>query len=243
MSDLPELVRFLPWDSDFFGKRIARVIPTTLNQVDLDMIDAWGKENRIDCVYFLSESVGGAELTPVQKAGFRLMDLRVTFILHLNKTSDRAASDFSAIFPANLTDIPMLRDIAAQNHRDSRFYSDINFNRAISDALYATWIEKAVRDPKQKVFVYRQQGEPIGYVTYSIHESKYAEIGLVGISPTCQGKGIGFQLIEFSLQQMENDQLCHVTVVTQGKNVAALNLYEKTGFRILKIESWFHKWY
>jgi len=243
MNNLLNLTEYLPWDSEFFGKRIARVIPKTLTQTDLALIDEWTKENLIDCLYFLSDSVGGAEIIEVQQAGFRLMDLRVTFFHDPRKTFLSPELDYSAIVQANLADIPVLRKIAAHNHRDSRFYSDTHFNRELSDTMYAIWIEKAVCDPQQKVFVYKTQGEPLGYVSYKLLENKVAEIGLVGISPAQRGKGIGFMLIQFLLDQLKNEHASKVTVVTQGKNVGALNLYEKAGFRIFKIESWFHKWY
>jgi RimJ/RimL family protein N-acetyltransferase len=34
-----------------------------------------------------------------------------------------------------------------------------------------------------------------------------------------------------------------ITVVTQGRNVAALRLFERCGFLVESSEVWLHKWY
>lgn len=242
MTESESLVRFLPWDSDFFGRRIASVLPSTLHAEDIQNLDTWCRKEQIDCLYFLSSDSGGPALWPAQGNGFQLVDLRVTLNAELDKLI-LPESQSEAICLASAADIPGLRAIASHNHIDSRFYVDPHFERSKCDELYAIWIEKIVKDPNHKVFTYKPEGEALGYVSYSIDESGIAIIGLVGIAKECQGKGIGTQLSSHSFYSMQAEGCTQVEVVTQGRNTRAIQFYEKCGFRIKSIQTWFHKWY
>lgn len=242
MTEIEDLVRLLPWDSEFFGHRIAKVLPSTLNTEDIHKLDAWCHKEQVDCVYFLSSSTGGPALWPTQDYGFHLVDLRVTLAADLAKLV-LPSSQNKVICLAVDTDIPDLRSIAAHNHVDSRFYADTHFEQSKCDALYEVWVEKSVKDPKTKVFTYKPKGKALGYVSSYIDEFSKAFIGLVGISKECQGQGIGTQLINQCLQNLQSEGCSQAEVVTQGRNTKAIQLYEKCGFRVKSIQTWFHKWY
>ena len=242
MTELEGLARFLLWDSEFFGRRIAKALPASLNEDEIQRLDAWCQEEQIDCLYFLSSDTGGPALLPVENSGFHLVDLRVTLTAKLDKLA-LPASQNEAICLASAADIPALRTIAAHNHVDSRFYADPHFERSKCDELYATWIEKSINDPNQKVFTYKPEGQALGYVSYHKDENGTAIIGLVGIAKECQGQGIATQLTYHSLRDMQAEGCTQVEVVTQGRNTKAIQLYEKCGFRIKSIQTWFHKWY
>ena len=242
MTDLENLIRFLPWDSEFFGRRIARVLPSTLRAEEIQALDVWSTQERIDCLYFLSSDVGGPALWPVEKNGFHFVDLRVTLLAKLEKLA-LPASESDIICLASTADIPDLRAIAAQNHVDSRFYADPHFERAKCDELYAIWVEKSVKDPDQKVFIYKPEAKALGYVSSYIEDGGNAIIGLVGIAKDCQGQGIATQLTNHCIQVMQSEGCTQMEVVTQGRNTKAIQLYEKCGFRLKSIQTWFHKWY
>ncbi len=242
MTEIEGLVRFLPWDSEFFSRRIARVLPSALQAQDIHSLDAWCLAEQIDCLYFLSSDSGGPALWPAQSNGFQLVDLRVTLLSKIDNM-ELPVSQSDSICLASSADIPDLRAIAAHNHVDSRFYADPHFERLKCDELYATWIENLVTDPNHKVFTYKPEGKALGYVSYTKVERNTAVIGLVGFAKECQGKGIGTLLTNHSLQIMQAEGCTQVEVVTQGRNTRAIQLYEKCGFRIKSIQTWFHKWY
>ncbi|HSN93689.1 MAG TPA: GNAT family N-acetyltransferase [Anaerolineaceae bacterium] len=242
MTEIENLVRFLPWDSDFFGQRIARVLPSTLRIEDIQKLDAWCQDQHINCLYFLSTDTGGHSLKLVEESGFRLADLRVTFLAKLDQLT-LPASHNKAICLATAADIADLRAIAAHNHVDTRFYADPHFERSKCDELYQIWIEKSINDPHQRVFTYKPENKALGYVSVYPGENNSATIGLVGIAKVCQGQGIGSRLINHCLHTLQAEACTQVEVVTQGRNTIAIQLYEKCGFRIKSIQTWFHKWY
>ena len=43
----------LPWDSDFFGLRVARADASRLDDRSADALVAWARAEGVDCTYFL----------------------------------------------------------------------------------------------------------------------------------------------------------------------------------------------
>ena len=161
-------------------------------------------------------------------------------------------------------DVPALRRIAAVSHHDSRFYADPHFDRARCDELYATWIEKSCRaqwaDPVVAVvLVAGQEGEPLGYISCHVFppspgrregmgeggqggEAPAGEIGLLAVSATAQGRGLGGALVDAGLRWLMARGAVRVRVVTQGRNVRAQRLYQAHGLLTRSIGLWFHRW-
>ncbi len=129
-----ELCTLLPWDSDFFGVRIARVNGDSLMPGDLASVDAWCANEAIDCAYYLSRADDPATLAAAQASGFRLMDVRVTYERPL---PGRPVIPGAPVRTARPADLPTLRRIARVSHTDTRFYADARFPRARCDELYA----------------------------------------------------------------------------------------------------------
>lgn len=242
MEQIDSLVRFLPWDSSFFGHRIARVVRPVLEDADLSLLNQWSLQEKIDCLYFLSSETGGPSLWPAQNYGFRLIDLRVTLAGDLKKMPPQKQETFQVSL-ASEEDIIELRKVAAHIHQNSRFYADPHFERSKCHELYQIWIENSLRDPNCRVYTYKPHGKALGYVASYKNSEETGVISLAGVSAEHQGQGIGSLLVASSLHAMRQDGLKHVEVVTQGSNFKAIQLYEKCGFRVKSIQTWFHKWY
>src|SRR5258708_11307126 len=75
---------FLDWDSEFFGRRIARVNVSCLTEELVGEIDAWCRLNRIDCLYFLANATDRQTARLAQKNMFRFVDVRGTLELRLS---------------------------------------------------------------------------------------------------------------------------------------------------------------
>lgn len=105
-------------------------------------------------------------------------------------------------------------------------------NLDIASPGYEAWKMAQLEATNSKAWVYKNRGKIIGYLNLSIN-TEYGEIKSVGVLPDQRGKGIGRQLISYSLNYLYNHQIpqCHLTVATQ--NLHALNLYQKLGFRVI----------
>ena len=75
---------FLDWDSEFFGYRVGKIYKNKLNQHDITEIYEWSEKNRINCLYFLSDSSCINTNNLVFQNQFKLVDIRLTFSINLN---------------------------------------------------------------------------------------------------------------------------------------------------------------
>lgn len=74
----PVACEFLPWDTEFFGCRIARVRGDTLTPLKAAQVDRWSRRNRIQGLYFLSCSDDPATVRTAEQHGFQLVDVALT---------------------------------------------------------------------------------------------------------------------------------------------------------------------
>lgn len=237
------LVHFLPWDSDFFGKRIASIDSNHLCKEDVSSIENWCRDNRIDCLYFLANPSDMTTIRVAEDSGFRLVDIRITLDRKICAIPSPWQPETPSIRLAHAADIPLLRPIAAVNHTDSRFYQDGGFPLERCHELYAVWIQKSCRGYSDAVLVATQDDNAVGYLSCHLRGGEKGQIGLLGVSSACQGKGLGRQLLAESLRWFAAAGVAQVEVVTQGRNLAAQRLYLKSGFLPSSLQLWYHKWF
>jgi dTDP-4-amino-4,6-dideoxy-D-galactose acyltransferase len=233
--------RFLEWDSEFFGQRIARVVPERLDGPGLAGARAWCREQAIACLYFLVDANAADSIRRAEDHGFHLVDIRVT--LESGHRLTPAATEEASIRPGRPDDLPALLPIARTAHSASRFYSDPHFDRERCAALYELWLTKSFKDYAEAVLVAEDKGRAAGYITCHLRESKAGQIGLVGVDERARGHGFGRQLVAAALRWFAAHECERVRVVTQGGNVASQRLYQGCGFRAQQVQLWYHLWF
>jgi dTDP-4-amino-4,6-dideoxy-D-galactose acyltransferase len=238
-----QLVEFLSWDSEFFGCRIARIKPGILDAAAGAGILRWCSAERIDCLYFLADPSSAASLSWAEDNGFRLLDIRTT--LHCDLPAVLAAGPGpggpALVAPCNPGQLPALRRIARLSHRDSRFFWDPHL-RAKSDELFETWIAKSCEGYADMVLVAELDGAAAGYITLHYSSAQDSTIGLFAVGPEARGRGVGIQLVRGGLEWLRSQGASGSRVVTQGRNLGALKLYQRAGFRVESLQLWYHLW-
>ena len=238
--------RLLDWDSEFFGCRIATLGGSRLVPLEANEIMQWCVDQRIDCLYFLADSRCAETATIVETNGFAFKDLRMTFQwkLSLGATGLRPQIAPQVNVRAHReSDLAALVRLARSTHTDSRFFFDSRFDRSAAARLYETWIRKACLAPDTHVFVGETMGEPAGYLSCHRSGAHAGHIGLAAVDPQFHGQGIGRAMIEAALHWFADKEITDITVVTQGRNVAAQRFYQSAGFLTRSIECWYHKWF
>jgi GNAT superfamily N-acetyltransferase len=225
----------LPWDSEFWGVRIARVHGDTMTPELAAEVAAWAAANDVACLYFLAgEDASTAHAA--EDAGFRLMDVRVG----LARRTAAAARD-ERIRAFRPDDLPALRAIARTSHAATRFYSDPRFPRERCDDLYDAWIVRSAEGWAEEVLVAENGGRPAGYL--SLHaDAERASIGLFAVAEEARGNGLGAALVDAAIGWGAERGLGEIAVVTQGRSAAALRVYERNGFAVESLGFWFHRW-
>ena len=239
---LSELLRDLPWDSAFFGLRIASVLPRRLSASELTQIEERRRRENLDCVYFLADPTDAAGLERVSSAGWRFVDVRVTLDRSLDAGPD-GSKHSDSVRHAEVADLPSLRKLARESHADSRFYQDGRFSRTACDRLFEEWIAKSVAgELADAVLVSGPSGAPLGYVTLRSAGQAAASIGLFAVAPSARGRGLGSGLLAAGLAWARARGCSAISVVTQGSNVGAQRVYQRAGFTTREAAYWYHAW-
>jgi len=233
MTTESEPCTLLDWDTEFWGVRIGRVLG---GRLEPERVDDWARVHGVECLYFLARDEPG-EAAAAENAGFRLMDVRVEL------ARPAAADETASLREARPEDAAVLRRLAREHHRITRFYADPRFPDERCDDLYETWIVRSLDGWADVVLVAERDGQPHGYMT--VHSDAAAGSGTLGLSSvevSARGQGLGRELVHGAVDWCFTHGLADVTVATQARNVAALRTFEACGFRVRDVGLWFHKW-
>lgn len=229
----------LPWDTDFFGVRIARLNGSRLSPELASAARQWCEENAVDCLYFLADP----EYETTREAslnGFHLVDIRVTLDLQI-ATAIQGSLKPGPYRHCQPDDVDALKHIARSSYH-TRFHADPCFPDEQCDELYALWIERSCGDYADAVLVVPQNEQPAGFITCKVTRDG-GQIGLVGVSSAMRGQGIGDRLIALAIDWFDRQGLTTASVVTQGNNIPAQRLYQKAGFQTRSMQLWYHRWF
>jgi len=196
---------------------------------------------RLDVLYLLVEREDVARLRELIAHGFDRVDERLTYTLGWSSWREPPHLDAHALVPARAEDVPALQDIAADAHRDSRFYADPGFEDEQCSRLYRTWIEVSCQTYADIVWTGRDDQGACGYVTCHLEEGS-GSIGLVGVAPRAQGQGLATRLLHRALRWCRDEGASGVEVVTQARNIPAQRLYQGAGFKLASRAVWYHRW-
>jgi dTDP-4-amino-4,6-dideoxy-D-galactose acyltransferase len=223
----------LAWDTAFWAVRTGRVSGL---HFDRAAVEAWAAEHAVECLYFLAPSEGPAAVRATD-AGFRPVDVRVT----LGRATHRAQAD---VRPAQPDDAARLREIARVSHRTTRFYADPRFPDTRCDDLYEHWLQSSLDGWADTVLVVERDGRAAGYVTCHVDRGAgTAAIGLVAVAPEARRRGLGGTLVAGALTWCDAHGVARLTGATQGRNVTAIRVFERSGFRTESVALWLHGWY
>lgn len=216
----------LSWDSEFWGVKIARA-----SHPD---VDQWALDNTVGCVCLLLDAADTDAIHDAEAHGFRMMDVRVT--MEATEDVDRPYAE-----PAGAGDIDALAELARRSHRITRFYADPRFDNERCDDLYEGWIRNSFDGWADAVCVVGPIGAPTGYVTVHV-DGETSSLGLIAVDSAARLKGHGLALVRAALWEAWSRGAERMTVVTQGRNVAAQRVFQRAGFAVTSTQLWFHRW-
>jgi len=242
-----EPCRFLKWDTDFFGFRIARINKEYLDQDFLNRVFRWCRDNDIECLYFLADSDDPKTITLAEDNGFHLVEVRIT----LERSLKEWPPDSLIQVPPNLIirpsckdDIPLLLRIGGGSYLDSRFYLDPCFPQEKCRAYYETWIKKSCKGRADLVLVAEMKGQVVGYITGVVARDKpEGFVELLSVKPAMRKIGVGQELVKSLLDWFNRKGVSYVKVVTQGRNIAAQRIFQRLGFSTYSCQLYYHKWF
>jgi dTDP-4-amino-4,6-dideoxy-D-galactose acyltransferase len=232
--------RLLDWDTAFFGRRIGRCDARSLTPAAADQAVQWAAANAVECLYLLLPATDGDSHHQAERVGFLRVDDRYTYGRALAQV---ATAPPATVRPFRPADLPVLEVVAGESHTDTRFFADPRFDRERARELYRRWVVRDCSERPADVLVADDRGRAEGYVTCDRAADGGGQIGLIAVSGTARGRGLGAALVAAALARFAAAGLGDCTVVTQGRNQSARRLYERAGFELRRAEVWFHRWF
>ena len=235
--------RPLPWDTEFFGYRIAIVSePSFTEKAFLEMLDA-ACDTGIECLYLLVSARDSDVVRLAEESGSHLTDIRITLTQRLDASRQSSQNRPASIRRAHEDEADILAKMAHDCFAETRFSRYLHFTEAQCEAFYGTWIEKSCRGWADMVLVAESEKGPAGFISCHSEAEGRGKIGLICVHRAARGQGLGKHLVDAALDWFVENGANRVSVVTQGSNISALQLFQKCGFAITSVDLWFHKWF
>lgn len=237
------LIRYLQWDSDFFGLHVASLEGGHLQAKTSKVIFDYCKKEKISCLYFLADGSDSQTLQYAYNAGFKFVDVRVEMELDLRNLQRTEAPSLEIKPVTKFSELSSMHSFTRKAYTDSRFFKDLNFDRIKCEKLYEKWIYRDFDKGNILGFFPDEKEIVKGYITFTMESLDVARIGLIAVENHYRGRGVGSQLLNKTIATSKKLNAKKLSVVTQATNTSALRLYEKAGFRINDVKFWFHKWF
>lgn len=214
----------------------------------IELSENWMKQRNVKNIIARVDLDDANGILAFERNGFTIFDVLTTFNVHSNHVSvdnKHAPRNLNAR-PALAADEPKLMEIARETFRNDHFHRDHRFPKERSDELFAEWIYNCCHGLADAVLVAKnRQMQPVGFITCrKKHGGKngYGVIDLVAVSPLHQNKGIGKLLVREACRWFSKNGVDSIFVGTQVTNLAAVRMYEDSGFRLASTEVTFHEW-
>lgn len=241
--EIADMIKKLEWDSHFFGFNVAFLSCMHLTENIYRRIERFIRDENIRLIEYLCNCHDVRSVRVAEDKGFRFTDIRLKFVRALDAFPDAEIPKPYRFAKAEERHIPHLRRIAHGIYPDSRYHFDPNFEREHVVEFYQNWVEKGVRGQfDHECWGLFDADVPEAFCTVRYGKGDTAIIGLVGLSRKLQGKGFGKELLYAVFAVLREKGLSALSVVTQGRNYGAQNLYQGTGFRTKATQLWYHKW-
>jgi len=196
----------------------------------------WPKEK---CMIYTKIDVNNSNvLNKLLREGFRLIDVNIQMKANIEKASIKSNSSIEI---AQDCDELQIKEIAGKEFKYDRFHADPLIENAIAKKIKEKWVATYFKGKRgYKLYISRLENKAVGFVLIMRHKNSIV-VDLLAVSNKYRGRGVGKNLLLKCLEEgakLEND---FIYVGSQLRNIPAINLYEKTGFRYAKSSFVLHK--
>jgi ribosomal protein S18 acetylase RimI-like enzyme len=225
------------FDSEVFERKIGRITEAQAPSTTDHMLLLRSLAEKAEAKGFdqLLRRTGGAERAEawaLERVGFELMDIGVTFGRRLGGIISPPVRDEIIVRGATEADIAAIVNGMMHLPWGSRYESDPTYTPEQVHDLRTRWLWNSYRGRAAAVLVGEIDEQAAGFVTCVLDEAAgTGDIDLVGTLPSFRGRGAASHLVAHALAWFSS-RCRFVTVRTQATNTAAAGVYERAGFTL-----------
>lgn len=225
-------VNRLNWDSSFFGYEVGSV--KIEEDCDFEMFKS---------DLFLYKLIYVFSKKDIIFPNLKLVDKKVLLHLFIEENIINQNQIFIDSFDLKKHNLEELKILALESGMYSRFCTDEKFVNGEYNKLYLQWINNAVdSEVTFDIVVALENNSIIGFATLNKINDSLADIGLVAVSKSVRGQGIGKLIMQECIFRCKQKGYDEVQVVTQLDNLPAMKLYQSSNFKIKEINNVYHIW-
>ena len=236
------MIKHLNWDSEHFGIRIGEIRvsePDSSSYLELASLD-------YDLIYIYSDSVEVLDPSILKSLSYteeRRYYFKEAFNTRESTEDNTILIERVSAQYLDISDLKVLRDLAVESGKYSRFKMDPFIQDSSFVRLYHTWIDNSLKGEfDDHVFVSYHKNEMTGLVSCRIADNTL-KIGLFAVGPSHQRKGIGNALLKKIEMFAWNEGLQNILIPTQAININACRFYKKFDYSERKSEYLSHLWF
>jgi ribosomal protein S18 acetylase RimI-like enzyme len=231
----------LGWDSNFFGFKVARIIPDTLDGESLAKILSQMKNDGIRLAYWPTDPSHKNTQDAAKYLGGFLADKKLTYETDLGRRIKKPTNYVIRNYNNPEPNAQLIR-LAIQSGEYSRFKNDPSVGLGMFTELYTQWMRNSTnRKIADAVLVVLEADLLTGFVTVK-KESDIGSIGLIAVDEKRRGNGIGTALVQAAHDWFASCGCKIAKVTTQENNKAARSLYEGFGYVLQRVQAIHHFW-
>lgn len=225
------------FDSSILGLRIGRILSLSAPSPErcralLKELETRARSEGYDQVLCRAGLENLGDIWALERAGYELMDVGVTFARTIRGPIESARYDDLRIRRSTEADIAHIADAMVRDPWGSRYESDPAYSAERVQELRSRWLWNSHNGRAEVVLIGVLDGAPAGYVTCRLdRQTRHGEIELVGTLPGFRGKRVAARVLAEAVAWFST-RAAVVTVRTQATNIAAANLYESGGFTL-----------
>lgn len=225
------------FDSEVFERKIGRITEARASSTADHMLLLRSLAEKAEAKGFnqLLRRTGGTdrgEVWALERSGFELMDIGVTFGRRLGGIIAPPTRDDIIVRAATEVDVTAIVKGMTHLPWGSRYESDPTYAPEQVHNLRTRWLWNSYRGRAAAVLVGEIEGQAAGFVTCVLDQAaSTGDIDLVGTLPSFRCRGAASHLVAHALAWFSS-RCRFVTVRTQATNTAAAGVYERAGFTL-----------
>lgn len=227
----------MQWDTDFFGLSCAKaVLARPLSREDWNELKSRLEKFQLAYLENQNSEPWNARLIGLETSAY-LVDINVQFSKRVSGTH-APADNIQISHPMPYEE--RLLDLA--EFKWSRFTDDPGLLSRGGDQVYRQWLINAFNnEDKHWAMSLDQTGAIMGYLLHSYAGSD-CRLELLAISPDQAGRGVGGSLVKAVEVAAHGRGMEAIRVGTQLRNLNAINLYHRLGFKQVTSHQIYHLW-
>ena len=250
------LMERLPWDSEFFGRGMARLDAVVRPGMRPDLREdvavrskaleaalAQARSGGIDYVFSQVNCDDLSQVRTLSHAGFELIETRC----HYHRPLSGPPAERHATRPATADDVPSLARAAREmvNPYD-RFHVDPAIPPHDADRMMERWVEASIANGFADVTIVPDVEAPEAFCTAKLHREHWTQWGLRLAQPVLSAvsprhRGWYVRIISELDEYLREQGAEHSFLITQITNNAVIRCWEKLGYHFGKGEYVFRK--